>query len=100
MSDASDWRASPAKRLQARIISALGYPLAALLTSTLRWRSEGEKHYDAVIRSGPQPIMALWQRRILPATYYLRRRNIDRITSETINGECIAGNIKPYGYGT
>jgi len=100
MSDASDWRASPAKRLQARIISALGYPLAALLTSTLRWRSEGDEHYDAVIRSGRQPIMAFWHGRILPATYYFRRRNIVVITSENFDGEWIAGIIERFGYGT
>jgi len=100
MSEAPDWRASPSKRLQATLISALGYPVAALLTSTLRWRSEGDEHYDAVIRSGRQPIMAFWHGRILPATYYFRRRNIIVITSENFDGEWIAGIIERFGYGT
>src|SRR6267142_2270739 len=100
MSAAPDWRASRLKRFQAAAISALGYPLAALLTSTLRWRAEGDEHYDAVIRSGRQPIMAFWHGRILPATYYFRRRNIVVITSENFDGEWIAGIIERFGYGT
>ena len=96
----SDWRASVVKRAQARLIPVLGYPLAALLTSTLRWRSEGDEYYDAVIRSGRQPIMAFWHGRILPATHYFRRRSIVVITSENFDGEWIAGIIERFGYGT
>ena len=96
----SDWRASVVKRAQARLIPVLGYPLAALLTSTLRWRSEGDEYYDAVIRSGRQPIMAFWHGRILPATHYFRRRRIVVITSENFDGEWIAGIIERFGYGT
>src|SRR3989454_3516141 len=100
MSEAPDWRSSTAKRLQAKVISIVGYRLAALLTSTLRWRSEGDEHYDAVIRGGRQPIMAFWHGRILPATYYFRRRHIVVITSENFDGEWIAGIIERFGYGT
>ena len=96
----SDWKASVVKRAQARLIPVLGYPLAALLTSTLRWRSEGDEYYDAVIRSGRQPIMAFWHGRILPATHYFRRRSIVVITSENFDGEWIAGIIERFGYGT
>jgi len=97
---APDWRVSPLKRFQAKVISALGYPIAAALTSTLHWRSEGDEHYDEVIRSGRQPIMAFWHGRILPATYYFRRRDIVVITSENFDGEWIAGIIERFGYGT
>jgi lysophospholipid acyltransferase (LPLAT)-like uncharacterized protein len=97
---ASDWRESSLKRIEARAISALGYPVAAVLASTWRWRSEGDEHYDAVIRSGRQPIMAFWHGRILPATHYFRRRNIVVITSENFDGEWIAGIIERFGYGT
>ena len=95
-----DWRESRFKRVQARLIPVIGYPIAALLTSTLRWRSEGDEYYDAVIRSGRQPIMAFWHGRILPATHYFRRRNIVVITSENFDGEWIAGIIERFGYGT
>ena len=88
------------KRLQAKLISALGYPLIASLGATLRWRTEGLEHYDTIVRSGRQPIMAFWHGRILPATYYFRRRGIVVITSENFDGEWIAGIIERFGYGT
>ena len=94
------WRSSPAKRLQARAISALGYPIVAALGSTLRWRAEGLEHLEEVVRGGRQPIMAFWHGRILPATVYFRRRGIVVITSENFDGEWIAGIIERFGYGT
>ena len=100
MSEGPDWRSSRAMRLQARLISAIGYPFIAALGSTLRWRAEGLEHVEAVARSGRQPIMAFWHGRILPATVYFRRRGIVVITSENFDGEWIAGIIERFGYGT
>jgi len=95
-----DWRASRRKRLEAAAISRIGYRLVAMLAATLRWRAEGLDHLDAVLGSGRQPIMAFWHGRILPATYYFRRRGIVVITSENFDGEWIAGIIRRFGYGT
>jgi lysophospholipid acyltransferase (LPLAT)-like uncharacterized protein len=95
-----DWRASRRKRFEAAAIAVLGYPLVALLTATLRWRAEGLEHLDRVAASGRPPIMAFWHGRILPATYYFRRRGIVVITSENFDGEWIAGIIERFGYGT
>ena len=95
-----DWHDSTSKRILARIIPIAGYPVIALLTSTLRWKVEGAEHFDAVLRSGRQPIMAFWHGRILPATYFFRRRGIVVITSENFDGEWIAGIIEKFGYGT
>src|SRR5213593_1824224 len=100
MSTVSDWRRSPLKRLQARMIACAGYPIIAALGSTFRWRAEGAEHLDAVAQSGRQPIMAFWHGRILPATVYFRRRGIVVITSENFDGEWIAGIIERFGYGT
>jgi len=96
----SDWRASRSKRLEAHLISILGYRIVGLLGSTLRWKTEGLEHYDAIVNSGKQPIMGFWHGRILPATYYFRRRGIVVITSENFDGEWIAGIIERFGYGT
>jgi lysophospholipid acyltransferase (LPLAT)-like uncharacterized protein len=96
----SDWRDSRAKRLQATLISILGYRIVALLGSTLRWKTEGLEHFDAIVRSGHQPVMAFWHGRILPATYYFRRRGIVVITSENFDGEWIAGIIERFGFST
>ena len=96
----SDWRESRSKRAQARLISALGFPIIAALGSTFRWRAEGIEHYQQVVDSGRQPIMAFWHGRILPATVYFRKRGIVVITSENFDGEWIAGIIERFGYGT
>ena len=96
----SGWRASPVKRFEAAAIAALGYRLVALLGATFRWRTEGLEHLDRIAAEGRQPIMAFWHGRILPATYYFRRRGIVVITSENFDGEWIAGIIERFGYGT
>jgi lysophospholipid acyltransferase (LPLAT)-like uncharacterized protein len=88
------------KRLQARLISIAGYRLIAALGSTLRWRTEGLEHFEAIVESGRQPIMAFWHGRILPATYYFRGRGIVVITSENFDGDWIAGIIERFGFGT
>ena len=100
MTEASDWRASRLKRIEASAISIAGYRVVAALGSTFRWRSEGAEHFDAVVRSGRQPIMAFWHGRILPATLFFKRRGIVVITSENFDGEWIAGIIERFGYGT
>jgi lysophospholipid acyltransferase (LPLAT)-like uncharacterized protein len=85
--------------MQAAVISAAGYRLVSALGATLRWRTEGLEHFDAIVKGGRQPIMAFWHGRILPATYYFRRRGIVVITSENFDGEWIAGIIERFGYG-
>jgi len=94
------WRESRRKRLEVAAISAAGYRLIALLGSTLRWRTEGLEHLDAILAGGRQPIMAFWHGRILPATLYFRQRGIVVITSENFDGEWIAGIIERFGYAT
>ncbi len=100
MSEAAGWRESRWKRFEAVAISTAGYRLVAALGATLRWRTEGFEHFEAIAASGRQPIMAFWHGRILPATYYFRRRGIVVITSENFDGEWIAGIIERFGYGT
>jgi lysophospholipid acyltransferase (LPLAT)-like uncharacterized protein len=96
----SDWHESWGKRFQVRMLAGLGYPLINALGHTLRWRVEGLEHLDAIRASGRQPVMAFWHGRILPATFYFRRRGIVVITSENFDGEWIARIIERFGYGT
>lgn len=97
---ADDWRLSWIKRAQVAAIAGAGYPLVNALGHTLRWRVEGLEHHDAIHASGRQPVMAFWHGRILPATFYFRRRGIVVITSENFDGEWIARIIESFGYGT
>ena len=96
----SDWQLSPFKRFQVAAIAGLGYPIISALGHTLRWRVEGMQHFDAIVASGRQPVMAFWHGRILPAAFYFRRRGIVVITSENFDGEWIARIIERFGYGT
>jgi lysophospholipid acyltransferase (LPLAT)-like uncharacterized protein len=94
------WRDSRLKRFEAAAISVVGYRFVAALGATLRWRSEGVEHLEEVAGRGRRPVLAFWHGRILPATYYFRRRGIVVITSENFDGEWIAGIIERFGYGT
>jgi lysophospholipid acyltransferase (LPLAT)-like uncharacterized protein len=94
------WRASRRKRLEAAAISAAGYRLVAALGATLKWRTEGLEHLEAIVAGGRQPIMAFWHGRVFPAAYYFRRRGIVVMTSENFDGEWISGIIERFGYGT
>jgi len=94
------WRSSWRKRTEAAAIAGAGYPLISAIGHTLRWRADGLQHLDAIRASGRQPIMAFWHGRILPATFYFRRRGIVVITSENFDGEWIARIIERFGYGT
>ena len=100
MSETPTWRASAAKRLEAKLIAVAGYRAIAALGSTLRWRTEGLEHLETIARSGRQPVMAFWHGRILSATFFFRRRGIVVMTSENFDGEWIAGIIERFGYAT
>jgi lysophospholipid acyltransferase (LPLAT)-like uncharacterized protein len=98
VSQRTDWRASRLKRWEAAAIAVAGFPIVALLGRTLRWRVDGLDHFDSVLRSGRQPVMAFWHGRILPATCYFRHRGIVVMTSENFDGEWIARIIEKFGY--
>jgi hypothetical protein len=95
-----DWHQSRVKRLQVAAIAAIGYPLIALLGLTLRLRVEGREHLDAVTASGQPFILSVWHGRILPLTWFFRRRGLVVITSQNFDGEWIARVIARFGYGT
>jgi lysophospholipid acyltransferase (LPLAT)-like uncharacterized protein len=88
------------QRIKAASIAATASPIIGALCRTLTWRVEGTEHYDAVIASGRQPILAFWHGRILPSLYYFRDRRIVVITSQNFDGEWIARIITRFGYGT
>jgi lysophospholipid acyltransferase (LPLAT)-like uncharacterized protein len=97
---AEGWQGSRVKRMQVAAIAALGHPIINTLGRTLRWRVEGLQHFDAILATGRQPVMAFWHGRILTATYYFRRRGIVVITSRNFDGEWIARIIERFGYRT
>ena len=91
---------SAARRVQAALIAFTAYPLLAILCRTYRWHVDGAEHYQAVLDTGRQPILALWHGRILPGLHYFRNRGIVVITSQNFDGEWIAGILHKFGFGT
>lgn len=89
---------SRSDRVKAGGIALGATPLVALLGRTLTWRVEGGHHYDALVRAGRPPILALWHGRILPATFYWRDRGIVALASRNFDGEWIARLMARFGY--
>jgi lysophospholipid acyltransferase (LPLAT)-like uncharacterized protein len=88
---------TPSQRLQTRLIAAAVSPAISTLCRTVTWKVEGAEHYDAIIRSGRQPIIAFWHGRILPATWYFRNRGIVALTSANFDGQWIARVLEHFG---
>jgi lysophospholipid acyltransferase (LPLAT)-like uncharacterized protein len=86
------------QRLKAAAIATAGYPLVRALTATLKWKVEGAEHWEAIVRSGRQPILALWHGRILAGLHYFQHRNVVVITSQNFDGEWIAGILHRLGF--
>jgi hypothetical protein len=89
---------SRTQRLKAAAIATAAYPLIRALTATLEWKVEGAEQWDAVVRSGRQPILALWHGRILAGLHYFRHRQVVVITSQNFDGEWIAGILHRLGF--
>lgn len=94
----ADWRQSTSKRILAKAIPALGYPVIAALTSTLKWKIEGAAHLEVVAQSGRPPIMAFWHGRILAGTWVFRNRGIAVMASANFDGQWIARIIERFGF--
>lgn len=88
---------TPSQRLQTRLIGAAVAPAISALCRTLTWKIEGAEHYDDIIRSGRQPIIAFWHGRILQATWFFRNRGIVALTSANFDGQWIARVIEHLG---
>jgi lysophospholipid acyltransferase (LPLAT)-like uncharacterized protein len=92
------FRLSVSQRFTARAIAAAGYPIVGVLGRTWSWSVQGTSHFDDIVRSGRQPILALWHGRILPATLYWRDRGIVALTSANFDGEWTAQLMGRFGY--
>lgn len=88
------------QRVKAATIAAVVSPLIGALCATLKWKVAGAEHWDAVIGSGRQPILALWHGRILAGLDYFRNRGVVVITSQNFDGEWIARILHRFGFGT
>lgn len=86
------------QRAKAAVIAAVSTPIVEALGGTYRWHVHGAEHWEAVMRAGDRPILALWHGRILSATLYFRDRGVVAITSQNFDGEWIARLMGRFGY--
>jgi lysophospholipid acyltransferase (LPLAT)-like uncharacterized protein len=91
---------SRTQRFKSGAIALGASPVIAALCRTYRWKIVGAEHYDAVTKSGRQPILALWHGRVLPGLHYFRNRGVVVITSQNFDGEWIARILHKFGFGT
>ena len=89
--------ADRSQRLQTQLIAAAVSPAISGLCRTITWKVEGAEHYDEIVRSGRQPIIAFWHGRILPAAWYFRNRGIVALTSANFDGQWIARVLEHFG---
>ena len=89
--------------LRQRISIRLGdwtfFILIKLVGFTVRFETIGQEHLDSIQREGKVPIYTTWHDRIFLGTYYLRRRGIVFLTSQSFDGEYIARFLQRFGYG-
>ena len=88
------------QRVKAATIATVATPAIGGLCRTLTWKVEGAEHYDAIIKSGRQPILACWHGRILTGLYYFRDRGIVALASQNFDGEWISRILERFGYST
>lgn len=87
------------QRLAVRAAGVVFPLLIRAIGSTLRFRVEGQEHWDEAARGGALPIYTFWHDRIFAGTYFFRGRRIVIMTSQSFDGEYIARFIQRLGYG-
>lgn len=87
------------QKLIIRTASTVFYLLMLAIGKTLRYETEGLENYEAIERAGKIPIYTFWHNRIFAGTYFFRNRGIVVMSSQSFDGELIAGFIRHLGYG-
>ena len=87
------------QRLAVRAAGLVFPLLIRAVGATLRFRVEGQEHWDEAAREGALPIYTFWHDRIFAGTYFFRGRRIVIMTSQSFDGEYIARFIQRLGYG-
>lgn len=87
------------QRIAIRAVGLALYLTIAAVSATVRFKTEGSEHFEAVEAAGEMPIFCTWHDRIFLGIYFLRGRDIAVLTSQSFDGEYIARCSKRFGYG-
>jgi lysophospholipid acyltransferase (LPLAT)-like uncharacterized protein len=86
------------RRLRYVLGGLLGRLLLDLLLATVRFRTEHRDRFDAFAEAGQPVLYALWHGRLLPLTYFHRKRGIGAVISLSGDGEYIAQVARGWGF--
>lgn len=76
----------------------VGGALGAILLATVRFRTRHRERFDALDDRGQAVLYALWHGRLLPLTWFHRRRNVAAMISYSKDGEYIARIVRAWGF--
>ena len=78
------------ERIKTFCITELGYWIILLIGHSLRWRIEGGNYLEEIHRNGKRFVGVSWHNRIFMTSYFLRKRKVVGMISQSREGEYIA----------
>ena len=87
------------QRVLIRLADWAFYFLINLIGATIRFETEGAEILRKIENDGKLPVYATWHDRIFLGTFYLKRRGIVFLTSQSFDGEYIARFLQRFGFG-
>jgi len=87
------------ERITIRAADAAFYTLIKLVGGTIRFETEKIENLESVAAARHIPIYATWHDRIFLGTYFLQKRGIVFLASQSYDGEYIARFLQRFGFG-
>lgn len=91
---------SSGRRVQLRLLAALGLAVTRTLGPTLRFEVLGWQHIERVHGSGRRCVYSFWHRTIFLAMWWWRKRGVVAMTSANFDGQVLSRALQGLGYGT
>jgi lysophospholipid acyltransferase (LPLAT)-like uncharacterized protein len=88
------------QRFMIFLASYLGYALVYLIGCTLRWEVHGWEHWESIFAAGKRAIYTIWHGRVLPATWFWRKRGIVALNGQNFDAEYVSRLMRMHGYGS
>lgn len=87
------------QRVLIRLADWAFYTAINLIGTTISFETQGSENIRKIRDEGKLPVYATWHDQIFLGTFYLRRRGIVFLTSQSFDGEYIARFLKRFGFG-
>lgn len=88
------------RRVQLRLLAAVGLAAARTIGPTLRFEVLGWQHIERVHGSGRRCVYSFWHRTIFLAMWWWRKRGVVAMTSANFDGQVLGRALEGLGYGT